>query len=99
MTLTLAVTWVAKPGEEEAVATALAALAERSRAEPGALAYVPHRDPEDPARFFIFEQYVDEAALAAHAESEHFKALALGDAIPRLLERRREIYVPLEASS
>ena len=53
------------------------------------------RDPEDPARFFIYEQYADEAAYTAHTETEHFQRLGFGDAIPRLLERKREFYVPM----
>ena len=42
--------------------------------------------------FFFYEQYVDEAAYAAHVESEHFNRWGFGEAIPRLLERRREFY-------
>ena len=53
------------------------------------------RDPEDPAKFFIYEQYVDEAAYVAHTETEHFKTHGFGDAIPRLLDRKREFYAPM----
>ena len=95
MAYTVAVTWTAKPGEEEEVARCLSALVEPSRAEEGVLVYIPNRDPEDPAKFFIYEQYVDEAAYVAHTETEHFKTLGFGDAIPRLLERKREFYAPM----
>ena len=95
MAYTVAVTWIAKPGEEDAVAAALQALVEPSRAEEGVLVYVPNRDPEDPTKFFIYEQYVDEAAYTAHTETEHFKTHGFGDAIPRLLERKREFYAPM----
>jgi autoinducer 2-degrading protein len=95
MAYTVSVTWIAKPGEEEAVAAALEQLVEPSRAEPGVLIYIPHRDPEDPRRFYIFEQYVDADAYATHADTEHFKRLGLGDAIPRLEDRKREFYVPM----
>ena len=95
MAYTVAVTWIAKPGEEDAVASALQALVEPSRAEEGVLVYIPNRDPENPAKFFIYEQYVDEAAYTAHTETEHFKTLGFGDAIPRLLERKREFYAPM----
>ena len=77
MAYTVAVTWIAKPGEEDAVAAALQALVEPSRAEEGVLVYIPNRDPEDPTKFFIYEQYVDEAAYTAHTETEHFKTLRL----------------------
>jgi hypothetical protein len=32
-----------------------------------------HRSPEDSRHFFLYEQYVDEAALAAHRSSPHFE--------------------------
>jgi quinol monooxygenase YgiN len=95
MAYTVSVTWIAKEGEEDAVASALTELVEPSRAEPGVLIYIPHRDPEDPRRFYIFEQYVDADAYTAHTETEHFKRLGFGDAIPRLEDRKREFYEPL----
>jgi quinol monooxygenase YgiN len=95
MAYTVSVTWIAKEGEEDAVASALQELAEPSRAEPGVLIYIPHRDPEDPRKFYIFEQYVDADAYTAHTETEHFKRLGFGDAIPRLEDRRREFYEPM----
>lgn len=82
--------WRAKPGEEEAVARALAQLIPLSRAEPGVLAYQVHRDPEDERLFVIYERYVDAAAYDAHLESEHIERLGFGDAIPRLESRERE---------
>lgn len=85
-------TWIAEPGEEEAVAAAIDALIAPSRAEPGNLVYQPHRDPDDPRRFLLYEQYVDEAAYRAHGESEHFQRHAVRDAIPRLQARERAFY-------
>ena len=49
--------WIAKEGEADAVAAAIAKLAGPSRAEPGILQYQPHRDPENPNVFFFYEQY------------------------------------------
>ncbi len=84
--------WTAREGEEEAVAAAIDALIEPSRAEPGILMYQPHRDPADPRVFVLYEQYVDEAAYAAHGASEHFQRHAVQDAIPRLDARERAFY-------
>jgi autoinducer 2-degrading protein len=95
MAYTVSVTWIAKEGEEEAVASSLQALVEPSRAEPGVLIYIPHRDPEDPRRFYIFEQYADAGAYTAHTETEHFQKHGFGDAIPRLEDRKREFYEPM----
>jgi quinol monooxygenase YgiN len=84
--------WIAAPGEEEAVAAAIDALIEPSRAEPGNLMYQPHRDPSDSRVFLLYEQYVDEAAYQAHGASEHFAQHGHGNAIPRLAARERSFY-------
>lgn len=91
----LAVTWIAKPGEEEAVADVLRRMVPLAQAEPGCVHYYAHRAADDPRRFFLFEEYVDEGALQAHSESEHFKRHVLGEALPRLESRERLHYVPL----
>jgi autoinducer 2-degrading protein len=88
--------WTAKEGEEDAVAAALANLTEPSRAEPGNLTYVVHRDPADPRRFVIYERYVDAAAFEAHAASQHFRLHGLEDGIPRLESRERDFLVDVE---
>jgi quinol monooxygenase YgiN len=84
--------WIAKPGEEDAVAAAIDQLIEPSRAEPGNLMYLAHRDPQDPRVFLLYEQYADEAAYRAHGETEHFARLGHGVAIPRLEARERSFY-------
>ena len=63
MAYAVCVTWIAKDGEEEAVAAAIGRLLEPSRAEPGVHVYVPHRDPNDPRVFFVYEQYADEGRV------------------------------------
>ncbi|MDI5964442.1 putative quinol monooxygenase [Streptomyces sp. SL13] len=88
--------WTVKPGEQEAVATALEALTTASRAEPGNLMYVAHRDPQDPQVFFLYEQYTDEAAFQAHTASEHFQRYVAADALPRLTDRERHFYTTWE---
>jgi quinol monooxygenase YgiN len=84
--------WVAKPGEEAAVAAAIDALIEPSRAEPGNLMYEAHRDPSDPRVFLLYEQYADEDGYRAHGESGHFKRHGREDALPRLEARERSFY-------
>jgi quinol monooxygenase YgiN len=82
-------TWIAKEGEEETVAAAIEELGPASRNEPGNLVYEPHRSPDNPRMFVFYEKYVDEDAIRAHAESDHFKRLAIDHAIPRLEVRER----------
>ena len=96
MAYVASITWTAKDGEEEAVADALRRLREPTLAEDGVIHWIAHRDPEDPRVFYVYEQYADEDAYAAHTETEHFKEIGFGDAIPRLQERRRLFYETLD---
>jgi quinol monooxygenase YgiN len=92
VTYVLIAKWTAKEGEEENVRAALEQLAGPTRAEPGCLMWQPQVDAENPRVFVIYEQYVDEAALGEHSASEHFKRIAIEDAIPRLESRERAFY-------
>ncbi len=94
----LAVTWVAKPGKEAEVSATFSKLEQASRQEPGCLMYVVHRHRNDPQRFFIYEQYVDDQALEAHRQSPHFQKYAVR-ALRDIGERREgELYFPLSSS-
>ena len=91
----LAVTYVIKPGHEEEAIALIRTLTAASRAEPGCRMYQAHRSPTDPLRFFLYEQYDDQAALDAHRNSPHFARYALGGLFPILESRSPEPYVPL----
>ena len=41
--------------------------------EPGCRQFDVAQDPNDPAQFFLYEIYDDEAAFKAHLASDHFK--------------------------
>lgn len=96
MAIVLNATWIAKEGEEATVLEALKHLSPASREEPGNLYYQAYQDPEEPRVFRIFEIYKDEAAVAAHPETEHFKQWGFGQAIPALEERIRDFYQTLD---
>ena len=68
----LAVTYIIKPGKEEEAAEHLRALMRGSIQEPGCKQYIGHRAKDDSRTFFIYEQYVDEAAYWKHREEQHF---------------------------
>jgi quinol monooxygenase YgiN len=91
----LAVTWVANPGQEEQVAAVFRKLESDSRQERGCLMYIVHRHRSDPKRFFIYEQYQDDAALAAHRESKHFLEYAVNALSAMGVRREGELYSPL----
>jgi quinol monooxygenase YgiN len=88
--------WTAKPGQEELVRDVIRQLVPLSRAEPGCRFYQPHFDTGEPRVFRLFEVYDDESAYQAHAASEHFQRLALGQAIPELETRERAFYETFE---
>ena len=82
----LAVTWMAKVGHESEVACLFAKLTEESRKEPGCAMYVAHRHKTEPRRFFIYEQYKDDAALEAHRAAPHFLQFARKE-LPKIADR------------
>ena len=61
-------------------------------AEAGCHAFEVHVAEEDPHRILLYEQYLDEAALAAHRDTAHFKEIVEGEIAPLLATREREIY-------
>jgi quinol monooxygenase YgiN len=82
----LAVTWMAKAGHDGDVPPILAKLTEESRKESGVLMFQVHRHKTEPRRFFIYEQYKDEAALEAHRSTQHFLQYARKD-LPKVADR------------
>jgi quinol monooxygenase YgiN len=60
----------------EAFAHAIAANARASlESEPGCQVFDVCRDLDEPALFYLYEVYADEAAVAAHLQSHHFLAM------------------------
>jgi len=82
----LAVTWMAKVGRETEVAAIFTKLSEESRKEPSCLMYQVHRHKTEPRRFFVYEQYKDDAGLEAHRSAPHFLQYAKKD-LPRIADR------------
>jgi quinol monooxygenase YgiN len=82
----------AREGEQDRAAEIIRELAPASSAEPGCVHYIPHRDPENPRVFVLYEQYRDEAAFKEHGQSEHFQRLAAGQLFPLMEERERLFY-------
>lgn len=93
--IVLSVTWVAKNGHEEEVAQLFAKLTAETRKEPGCLMFVVHRHKDDPRRFFIYEQYRDEAALEAHRNTPHFLQFARKDLLPIADRGEANLWLPL----
>jgi len=81
--------WEAKPGETDALIDIIKRFLPRAQAEPGVRAFQIHQSTTEPAKFFFYEVFKDEAAFAEHQQSEHFKTLIAGQAIPKLAKRER----------
>ena len=72
---------VVKEGQEAAFISVASTLVEATRKEPGCLFYTLYQSPLDTKSFIFYEEYKDQAAFDAHANSDHFKAFAgaIGD--------------------
>lgn len=95
MTCVLAVTWLARPGEEERISEILRTMVGKTNREPGCIQYEANRSVDDPRRFLLYEVYRDEAALDDHQQSEYFQRHVVKDALPLLESRERVFYRPL----
>ncbi|MGH9554192.1 MAG: putative quinol monooxygenase [Terriglobales bacterium] len=91
----LVVSWIAKPGKEEEVGRLFGKLQGESRKEPGCLLYVVQHHQQEHARFLVYEQYHDDAALEAHRATKHFLEIARGE-LPKVADRTdANLYTPL----
>jgi quinol monooxygenase YgiN len=93
----LAVTalWEARDGEADTISDILARFAPQARQEPGTQVFMVHRSLENPSQFLFYEVFDDAAAYEAHQQTPHFKALIVGEGVPRLTKRERVQYRPL----
>lgn len=86
----------ANEGQADLVERTLQQMAEAVRRdEPACLVYRAARSTEDPDVFVLYEEYESGAALLAHRETPHFRALVEGVIVPALRSREREILTPL----
>ena len=71
MPMILYAEFTAKPGSESEVGRLIAGLAEDVRREPGNTEFTVYRERDNPRKFFVFEQYIDEASFEAHISAEY----------------------------
>jgi quinol monooxygenase YgiN len=88
--------YFAQEGKDDEIAEILRSMIPIALGEPGCRMYAINRSPEDPRRFLLYEQYVDEAAFAEHAASEPVQRNIFGRVIPMLVSREREVYETIE---
>jgi quinol monooxygenase YgiN len=73
--IVLGATIKAKAGKEQQLIEVFKRLAAEVQQEEGCLMYIFNQDKKDPTTFLVYEQYVDQAAVDAHANSNHFKTI------------------------
>ena len=81
--------WDAKPEEVDALVGIIKEFLPQAQREPGVKAFQIHQSLTEPTKFFFYEVFKDEAAFAEHQQSEHFKTLIVGQAVPKLARRER----------
>lgn len=85
-----------KPDRHEDLERAFEELSTLTRLEPGCITYQLHRSTKDPSQYFLYERYVDEAALRFHQSTDHFSRIVKG-IIPSLVEGREiSQFLPVE---
>lgn len=74
--ITIVVNVEAIPGKEQQLMQALGDVIAPSRAEPGCIEYRYHQCHDNPCKFVFYETWKNQAALDAHTETAHVKALS-----------------------
>lgn len=91
--IVLVARYTCKPGNRTKVLEQLKKMAPLvASTEPGCKLYQASVSTENENLILLYEHYVDEAALAAHRETPHFKQIIEGTVIPMLDNRAREFY-------
>ena len=94
--IVLLVTYVAIAGREADLESRLREMTGHTRREPGCLAYMAHRSQQEPRKFVLYEQYIDQAAFDAHRASEYFKRIVQGEYDDILESRAPEFFTIVE---
>ena len=81
--------WEARPAETGEVVDILKRFLPQAQREPGVKAFQIHQSLTEPHKFFFYEVFKDEAAFAEHQQTDHFKTLIAGQALPKLAKRER----------
>jgi quinol monooxygenase YgiN len=81
--------WEAKAGESAAVLDIVKRYLPQAQREPWVKAFQIHQSLTEPEKFFFYEVFTDEAGFASHQQTDHFKALIVGQALPKLAKRER----------
>lgn len=96
MAFVVAAIWKAKAGEEGRIEEVIKIMTPLSREEPGNVYYQAQVSPEDPTKFFLYEQYTSAQAYEDHKATEHFQKHVFGYAIEYLEAREVATYETID---
>ncbi|MFJ6453949.1 putative quinol monooxygenase [Paenarthrobacter sp. NPDC091669] len=96
MAFVVAAVWKAKPGEEHRIHEVIKTMTPLSRAEPENLYYQAQVAPDDPTKFFLYEQYTSEQGYEHHKATEHFQKHVFGYAVDFLEKREVATYETID---
>ena len=82
--------WEARPEEVDAVQAIVRQFLPQAQREPGVKAFHIHQNVARPREFFFYEVFAGESAFADHQQTDHFKNIIVGQAIPKLAKRERQ---------
>jgi quinol monooxygenase YgiN len=88
-----------KAGKDDEVAAILRAMIPVSHSQPGCKTFAVNRAKDDPRRFLLYEQFVDEAAYADHVALAPIQQEIVGKVFPMLESREREVYETVDPES
>lgn len=86
--------WQLATEHRAAVLQHIVELRERSLEEPGCEGYELLQPLSEPNVLVLLERYKDDAALAAHRGTPHYRTLVTEQILPRLLARKVEVLRP-----
>ena len=93
----LLVQFIVKPGTEERVKTLMRKMEENTRREPGCKVYIGSQSNDNPRKFCLYEQYVDEAALQAHRVAPYFTEYVTNGFGPLMESVTREAFTTISS--
>src|SRR5215467_2341915 len=96
MSYVMVARWRPREGETKKIEAILQELAAAIRQEPGNVQFTVHRGRDDANEFLLYEIYASEKAFREHQQTEHFKRLVLGAAVPLLSVRERTAYAVVD---
>ncbi|NUU01968.1 putative quinol monooxygenase [Herbaspirillum robiniae] len=89
--ITVVARWQPAPDALGEVLELCAQMRRQSLEEPGCLGYEAYQSLDEPRSVLLVERYRDEAALEAHKQSAHYRALVVERVLPLLAERKVDI--------